>query len=84
MFSCMSVSSNQKLYDKIKMINNIRVSELNVLQTTCDIESMSEINNKQRVGHGLTHVADETFNFFALFTRTQSLLQSDCIHIYQT
>ena len=67
MFSCMSVSSNQKLYDKIKMINNLRVSEINVLQTTCDIERMSEIINKQRVGHGLTHVADETLNFFCTF-----------------
>ena len=76
MFSCMSVSSNQKLYDKIKMINNLRVSEINVLQTTCDIERMSEINNKQKVGHGLTHVANETFNFFLHFSHEHSLCYS--------
>ena len=58
------------------MINNLRVSEINVLQTTCDKESMSENNNKQRAGHGLTHVTDKTFNFFCTFNTDTCLCYS--------
>jgi hypothetical protein len=51
---------------KKTLMENLTVSESDLLSVTCDPKSLEETSWRQNVSSGLTNISDETFNFFTL------------------
>jgi len=69
-------------YNKQRLLKTLTLTEEQVMNSTDDKDSLSEIEFKQGASRGLLHVSDSVFHFFLdLHTHVQKHLGTDSLHV---